>query len=1269
MKKFDVSDLTYMANPCPTSKILTLIEQALAMGASSCHGFRVAKPEHVKVLSRVIALAVKVQQGKITQKSLIEKQKRFKGVTDALLEEVESEWASRARTIDTGDVLGSFPSCEYFGTIEVDGDRRANKEAQGAFCEEVVDRGVSHMVTLTIYSNCMELKEDASGLVFQMFSIANIEFVKQVGNGVAYTVQGKMPGQWTCSVVQLVFSPAGLSVLDAINRARNGKLGKFQSANAEGSEPLYLAPVAKPREAELNDVYLAIVSDTVQRDLYLTPAQVGPGPAVNLVKTFSSSVKKSKRFVQCIYQGSIDVMPPFVSPPIGANDVGREVTVDGYSSKGLLQYYGKATSPKGKTSVKAGVVFEKPIGKHDGTVAGRRYFVCQKNHGVMVDPKKVAMIMPAGRFSSWAQATKDAVQRLHELEISDTKVNVQVTKTGFEIRNFKCSEVWHSTKPTLVPYFKIFGGGMFMAINVVDLSDGQIYCRVLHSPKEVSLRKIEAQLQEVQGAARASGEHIPDFVNLDGSPRDAMYTYMAGGGPGAYYSADETYSTTAKRGRCSLTISEGIGEADSDDPGGVFEATFVGISTIQSKHLRNKTRGEKMGLATALCKKMLQRTPDMQQNDAVFLQINVEGIKVISALGGETFTSCVMDDVRFTASVGSRTFVLMSKNQSTKMIDAYMFNCSPDRITSIGDSISKALMAYTIRKNANPFSATGRRLAPPESLFKRQVHRADLNAEHAIGAGQFGQVYTAYQRVKTKKVPTGKEILRAVKMLRNRASAVDRLEFIHEAEMMLELDSKFLVRMVGVCIQQAPWLMVLEFLEYGDLRNVLKAAAGKRLQFELSEQIRLMIQIATGMEFMEKNRMVHMDLAARNCLIGKGNLCKVADFGLTVQLDEDIDHHIADIHQKLPIKWCAMESLRDRRFSSASDVWAYGVTAWEILEYGIMPYPNIPGAQVLRKLREGQRLRKPASCPNHVYNLLNTCWRQKVPARPSFTNIRKELFVHAQSAGELPARDLGEWVSTAEIAPQEMKKSSPSKAGKGSTYVAPSTYEEPVAPAPPPRLSQTLKPPVEVPPTSAAAGGGDVDGYEYTYNAHDEKYGDAAATDVGDGDGDGDGHEDETGDGFGFDDETEAKAAPAPVEPAAAPGPDVAEYQGFGGSTYAGFGMVGDDDDDEILEEGPASFEEEAVAAPVPTAGNPHDAVAPAEGDVDATDGDPAPETDDTPDDFEEHIDEYRSHREVIVEHMADDGEEVSLLTAVQPKKRQMQPTFDFDLDEDEEEA
>lgn len=208
----------------------------------------------------------------------------------------------------------------------------------------------------------------------------------------------------------------------------------------------YLSPIPPEREVELNDVYMTVASDTVQRHLYLTPTPVGPGPVINLVVIFSASVKKSKQFIQCASHGSIDILPPFVSPDIKKHDVGREVTVDGYSAKGLLQFFGMATNKKEQEVLMCGVVFDKPVGLHNGTAGGKTYFVCKQKHGVMVTVKKVHLQMPYGRFSTWGQATKDAVQRLQELDITESKVNVKVTKTAIEIRNLKCSEIWLTAK-------------------------------------------------------------------------------------------------------------------------------------------------------------------------------------------------------------------------------------------------------------------------------------------------------------------------------------------------------------------------------------------------------------------------------------------------------------------------------------------------------------------------------------------------------------------------------------------------------------------------------------------------------------------------------------------------------------------------------------------------------------------------------------------------------------------------------------------------------
>lgn len=86
-------------------------------------------------------------------------------------------------------------------------------------------------------------------------------------------------------------------------------------------------------------------------------------------------------------------------------------------------------------------------------------------------------------------------------------------------------------------------------------------------------------------------------------------------------------------------------------------------------------------------------------------------------------------------------------------------------------------------------------------------------------------------------------------------------------------------------------------------------------------------QIADGMDFLSVHKIVHRDLAARNVLLCDENLVKVSDFGLAKDVHKYRHSEYRRVSEKrLPFKWMAPESLAKKpHFSSASDVWSYGV--------------------------------------------------------------------------------------------------------------------------------------------------------------------------------------------------------------------------------------------------------------------------------------------------------------------------------------------------------
>ncbi|NWX17795.1 DDR2 protein, partial [Aegotheles bennettii] len=292
-----------------------------------------------------------------------------------------------------------------------------------------------------------------------------------------------------------------------------------------------------------------------------------------------------------------------------------------------------------------------------------------------------------------------------------------------------------------------------------------------------------------------------------------------------------------------------------------------------------------------------------------------------------------------------------------------------------------------------------------------------------LGEGQFGEVHLC--EVEGMEKFTGKDfalegldtssnhpVLVAVKMLRADANKNARNDFLKEIKIMSRLKDPNIIRLLAVCIADDPLCMITEYMENGDLNQFLsRQQAGSPPAshaptvrasdhpYPPDSDLRFMAtQIASGMKYLSSLNFVHRDLATRNCLVGKQYTIKIADFGMSRNLYSG-DYYRIQGRAVLPIRWMSWESILLGKFTTASDVWAFGVTLWETFTLcREQPYSQLSDEQVIENTGEFFRdqgrqtyLPQPALCPDSVYKLMLSCWRRDTKDRPSFQDIHRLL--------------------------------------------------------------------------------------------------------------------------------------------------------------------------------------------------------------------------------------------------------------------------------------
>ncbi|GMR31030.1 hypothetical protein PMAYCL1PPCAC_01225 [Pristionchus mayeri] len=272
-------------------------------------------------------------------------------------------------------------------------------------------------------------------------------------------------------------------------------------------------------------------------------------------------------------------------------------------------------------------------------------------------------------------------------------------------------------------------------------------------------------------------------------------------------------------------------------------------------------------------------------------------------------------------------------------------------------------------------------LLPSLELGAIQMHEK-------IGQGAFGEVFRAT-------LSTAGDLPVAVKVIREVGERDAK-----EAALLSRLNHENIVRLFGTSRDADRLLLVFEMMTLGDLRTYVadrRPRPGQYTQFPPAlmdeEVVNIIRQIVLGMAYLSEMGVVHRDLAARNCLVtGESDrlLCipahrppitvKISDFGMSRRLYSHSEYYrIASASSvALPVRWLPPEALSTGVFNMHTDIWALGVTMWEVYSFGELPFADLTTQELLAVCMAGVRPPRPPAAPEVMYELMMRCW-EKIP--------------------------------------------------------------------------------------------------------------------------------------------------------------------------------------------------------------------------------------------------------------------------------------------------
>ncbi|CAH1779691.1 unnamed protein product [Owenia fusiformis] len=269
------------------------------------------------------------------------------------------------------------------------------------------------------------------------------------------------------------------------------------------------------------------------------------------------------------------------------------------------------------------------------------------------------------------------------------------------------------------------------------------------------------------------------------------------------------------------------------------------------------------------------------------------------------------------------------------------------------------------------------------------VKRSDLDTytdDDKLGQGGFGTVF------KVKHKQWG---MKAIKVLKDaqQISEDEKKKLLNEAEKMAKLQHENILRILGVIMEPGMYAILFEYIANGSLDSFLK-----KRQVPLPIIVKFVYKTILGMNYLHTNvpTICHRDLRAANLLVTDAFDIKIADFGLSqwktytqrhsTRLSAELNKFGSFTHTS-PERWRNLQGPPEKYH----DVYAFGITLWEIGSNGKQPYQGRNAFEVTRMVTGGERPNMVSitnNFPEFLCDMMMASWSPNPETRPTFEALK-----------------------------------------------------------------------------------------------------------------------------------------------------------------------------------------------------------------------------------------------------------------------------------------